>query len=266
MLLILWDFDGTIANSERKFYLILKKYLEEKIPNSIINIEEFTPEFYYRKCAGKKYYEDFKILGNEKIIDYSKISENDLNNFLNFVTIEFQNIKDGEITFTTGMDNLLLKLSKDKNIKMVIDTNARKSDFILKSKTLKNDIINEIIENNNAYSASELSKDYKYLNYEKYKNIAKPNPAIFIYAVEDLLNQNIKIDNIIIVEDSPSAVKGGRNFVESDYAKNKFKNIKIVGYTAGEHKHDGNTLLENGADIIIDNADDLYNYIIKFNN
>ena len=264
MLLILWDFDGTLANSERKFYLILKKYLEDKIPNCIINIDKFTPEFYFKYCAGKKYYEDFKILGKEGIIDYSKISENDLNNFLNFLTIEFQNIKDGEITFTKDMDKLLLKLDKDNNIKIVIDTNARKSDLLLKSKSLKNDIINKIIDNNNVYTAHELTKDFKYLNLEKYKNIAKPNPAIFIYAVEDLLNQNIKIDNIIIVEDSPSAIKGGKNFVESDYVKNKFKNIKIVGYTAGEHKPDGKILLENGADIIIDNSDDLYNYIIKY--
>ena len=264
MLLILWDFDGTLANSERKFYLIFKKYIKEKIPYSIINIDKFTDEFYYKNCAGKKFYEDFKILGNAEIIDYSRINQNILNDFLNFLTIKLKNIKDGEITFTKGMEELLLKLSKEKNIKMVIDTNSRKSDFLLKSKSLKNDIINEIINNNNVYAAPELSKEYKYLNLEKYKNIAKPNPAIFIYAVEDLLNQSVKIDNIIIVEDSPSAVKGGKNFVESDYAQNKFKNIKIVGYTAGEHKPDGNALLENGADVIIDNADDLYNYIIKF--
>lgn len=264
MLLILWDFDGTIANSEKKFYLGLKKFIKEKIPNVIINIDKFTEEFYYKKCAGKKYYEDFKILGEEKIIDYSKITEKDLNNFLDFITIEFENIKDGEITFTKGMDNLLLKLSKEKNIKMVIDTNARKSDFILKSKALKNNIINEIINNNNAYSATELTKDFKYLNFEKYKNIAKPNPALFIYAIEDLLKQNLKFENIIIIEDSSSAIKGGKNFVESDYVKNKFKNIKIVGYTAGDHKPDGKVLSENGADVIIDNADDLYNYIKKF--
>ena len=264
MLLILWDFDGTLANSEKKFYLILKKFLQEKKPEVIINIEKFTEEFYYKNCAGKKYYEDFKILGNEGIIDYSKITEKDLNYFLEYLAIEFQNIKDGEITFTKGMDDLLLKLNKEKNIKMVIDTNARKSDLILKSKSLKNDIINNIINNNHVYAASELNKDYKFLNLEKYKNIAKPNPALFIYAVEDLLKQNIEIENIIIIEDSYPAVKGGRNFAESDYVKNKFKNIKIVGYTAGDHKPDGNTLLENGADIIIDNANDLYNYIKKY--
>ena len=264
MLLILWDFDGTIANSERKFYLILRKFIEDKIPNVIIDIEKFTSEFYFKNCAGKKYYEDFKILGNAGIIDYSKITENILNNFLDYIAVELNNIKEGEITFTKDMDKLLLKLSKEKNIKMVIDTNARKSDFLLKCKPLKNDIINEIINNNNAYAAPDLSKDFKYLNLEKYKNIAKPNPAIFIYAVEDLIKQNIEINNIIIVEDSPSAVKGGKNFVESDYAKNKFKNIKIVGYTAGEHKPDGNSLLENGADIIINGADDLYNYIKEF--
>ena len=264
MLLIFWDFDGTIANSERKFYLILRKFIEEQIANTIIDIKKFTPEFYFKNCAGKKYYEDFKILGNAGIIDYSKISENILNNFLNFAAVEFNNVKEGEITFTKDMDKLLLKLSKEKKIKMVIDTNARKSDFLLKCKSLKNDIINEIINNNNSYSATELTRDFKYLNLEKFKNMAKPNPALFIYAVEDLLKQKIEINNIIIVEDSPSAVKGGKNFVESDYAKNKFKNIKIVGYTAGEHKPDGNILLENGADIIINSADDLYNYIKKF--
>lgn len=264
MLLILWDFDGTLANSEKKFYLTLKQFIQDKIPNIITNIDEFTEEFYYKNCAGKKYYEDFKILGDKGIIDYSKITEKDLNNFLDYLSIELQNVKDGEITFTKGMDNLLMKLSKEKNIKMVIDTNARKSDFILKSKALKNNIIDEIIKNNNGYSSTDLSQDYKYLNFEKYKIMAKPNPAIFIFAVEDILKQNIKIENIIIIEDSPSAVKGGKNFRECEYAKNKFKNIKVIGYTAGEHKPDGQALLENGADVIIDNADDLYNYIKKF--
>ena len=264
MLLIFWDFDGTIANSEKKFYLTLKQFIQDKIPNIISNIDEFTEEFYYKNCAGKKYYEDFKILGDKGIIDYSKITEKDLNNFLDYLSIELQNVKDGEITFTKGMDNLLMKLSKEKNIKMVIDTNARKSDFILKSKALKNNIIDEIIKNNNGYSSTDLSQDYKYLNFEKYKIMAKPNPAIFIFAIEDVLKQNIKIENIIIIEDSPSAVKGGKNFIECEYAKNKFKNIKVIGYTAGDHKPDGQALLENGADVIIDNANDLYNYIKKF--
>ena len=264
MLLIFWDFDGTIANSEKKVYLILKKYIKEKIPNAIINIDKFTDEFYFKNCVGKKFYEDFKILGDNIIIDYSKITEDILNDILNYLEIELNNIKDGEITFTKNMDKLLLKLSKEKNIKMVIDTNARKSDLILKSKPLKNDIINEIIEKNNVYAAPGLSKDYKYLNFEKYKNIAKPNPAIFIYAIEDLLKQNIEIENIIIIEDSPPAIKGGKNFTECDFVQNKFKNITIVGYTAGEHKPDGKVLLENGADVIIDNAEDLYNYIMKF--
>ena len=58
------------------------------------------------------------------------------------------------------MDELLLKLSKEKKVKMVIDTNARKSDLILKSKALKNDIINEIISNNNGYAAPDLKMDY----------------------------------------------------------------------------------------------------------
>ena len=265
---MLWDFDGTLANSERKFYLILKKFITENIPNAIIDMDKFTEEFYYKNCAGKKYYEDFKIFGDHKMIDYSKITEKVLNDFLEFCSIEFQNILDGEITFTRGMDELLLKLSKEKKVKMVICTNARKSDLILKAKSLKNDIINNILNNNNGYASPDLSMDYKYLNYEKYKNVGKPNPAIFIYIVEDLLKQNLEFDNIIIVEDSGSGVKGGRNFIESDYVKNRFKtkniNIKNVGYTAGDHKPDGNILLENGADVVFDNAKDLYNYIKKY--
>ena len=115
MLLILWDFDGTIANSEKKFYLTLKQFIQDKIPNIITNIDEFTEEFYYKNCAGKKYYEDFKILGDKGIIDYSKITEKDLNNFLDYLSIELQNVKDGEITFTKGMDNLLKLLQMQEN-------------------------------------------------------------------------------------------------------------------------------------------------------
>ena len=114
-LLILWDFDGTLANSEKKFYLTLKQFIQDKIPNIITNIDEFTEEFYYKNCAGKKYYEDFKILGDKGIIDYSKITEKDLNNFLDYLSIELQNVKDGEITFTKGMDNLLKLLQMQEN-------------------------------------------------------------------------------------------------------------------------------------------------------
>ena len=264
MLIIFWDFDGTLANSEKKFYLILKQYIVDKIPKVIINIEKFTEQFYYQFCSGKKFYQDFEILGEEGIIDYSKVTQDDLSNFLDYLTQELKDVKEGEITLTKGMDELLLKLSKIEKIKMVIDTNARKSDLYYKSQPLKNEIINEMIKNNNIYAAPELSDDLEYLEIEKYKGKTKPNPAVFIYTIEDLKKNNAEIGNIIIVEDSSSAVAGGRNFVMSEYAKNKLKDskIKIVGYTAGDHKPDGKRLSESGADIIIDNADKLYNFIM----
>ena len=264
MLLILCDFDGTIANSEKKFYSILKSFVRDKIPESIIDLDKFTEDFYYKNCLGKKYYESFKTLGAHNIIDYSKVTEAHLNTFLDYLTVELDKVKEGEITFTTGMKEFLEKISKEKNLKFVIDTNARLSDFLSKSKPLNSDFIKEVTKNKNVYSVSDIKKDFKYLNLEKYKTSCKPNPAVFMNAIEDLKNKNYEFENIIIIEDSPSAVKGGKNFKETEYAKN-FKEIKIVGYTAGDHKPDGKTLTENGADIIIDNAEDLFNFIKKYN-
>ena len=51
MLLIIWDFDGTIANSERKFKNTLYDFLRYKHSGCIINLDLFTDNFYFKNCA-----------------------------------------------------------------------------------------------------------------------------------------------------------------------------------------------------------------------
>ena len=143
---------------------------------------------------------------------------------------------------------------------MVIATSAIKEDFILKCKAVNNPIINKM----NGYSCHELQNSYKYLNIDKYQVKNKPNPAIFIYSLENMLIKNNNISKILIIEDSSTGCKAGENFVNEDFIRNNNYIVRVIGYTAGDHKPDGNTLLNSGADIIINNAEMLLKYIDNF--
>ncbi len=258
MLLIIWDFDGTLANSEKKFKNIINNFLKEEAKDNIINLEKFTDDFYYKKCAGKKYTEIFEILVDNRIIN--SLSEDDLQKFLNYANKSFKIILPGEINLTKNMGWLLNKLDKYNDILMVIATSAIKEDFILKCKAVNNPIINKM----NGYSCHELQNSYKYLNIDKYQVKNKPNPAIFIYSLENMLIKNNNISKILIIEDSSTGCKAGENFVNEDFIRNNNYIVRVIGYTAGDHKPDGNTLLNSGADIIINNAEMLLKYIDNF--
>lgn len=259
MLLIIWDFDGTLANSEKKFKCIVDGFLKEKISGYVIDSNKFTEEFYYKNCAGKKYTDTFKVLGEHNIIDYSKITEENLNDFLDYANMSFKTILPGEITLTKNIDWLLDRLDANSNISMLIATSAIKHDFILKCEAVNNAVINKM----DGYSCHELADDYVHLNINKYGVKNKPNPAIFIYSLQEQLKSGIKIDDVVIVEDSVSGCMTGRNFTNDDFVKNNVNRVSVVGYTAGEHRPDAKILLESGADIAIGTAEGLYEYILS---
>lgn len=260
MLLILWDFDGTLANSEKKFKAIVDGFLRDKISDYVIDQSKFTEEFYYKNCAGKKYTDTFIVLGNHNIIDYSKMTEDDLNGFLDYANKAFKVITPNEINLTKNMDILLNKLENDKDICMLIATSAVKEDFLLKCKAVNNDVINKM----DGYSCHELTDDYKHLHFDKFQVKNKPNPAIFIYAYEKMLAKYPNITKAIVIEDSSSGCKAGRNFANDEFIQTQLKDVKVIGYTAGDHHPDGNVLLENGADIVIDSAEKLYEFIESY--
>lgn len=262
MLLIIWDFDGTLANSEKKFKSIVDNFLREKIINLVTNGDKFTEEFYYKNCAGKKYTDTFKVMGEHGIIDYSKIDGEILDDFLDFANESFKTVLPSEISITKGMDVLLEKLSKNENIAMLIATSAIKHDFMLKCKAVNNPVVNAM----DGYSCHELADDYEYLNLDKYEVKNKPNPAIFLYALEKELEKGGDIDRVLVIEDSSSGCKAGRNFADEECLGKILPkaNVKVIGYTAGDHRPNPNTLLDSGADVIIENAEDLFDFIEKF--
>lgn len=257
MLLIIWDFDGTIANSERKFKNTLHDFLEYEFNDCVIDLSLFTDDLYFKNCAGKKYTEMFRVLDELKVIDMTKVKENDLDNFLEYVTNCYKLMKTNDIVFTDGMGELIEKLDTNSSISMLIATSAHMQDFIQKRRALNNPIVNKM----EAYSCCDLMDDYCHLNEETYKIKNKPNPAVFVYALEEVLKKHSDINKAIVIEDSSSGCEAGRNFKNYSFVKEKLDKIKVIGYTAGEHKPSGELLLKHGADEIAKNTKELLNII-----
>lgn len=93
---------------------------------------------------------------------------------------------------------------------------------------------------------SKYIKDYSCHN-EKLK--AKPEPDLFLNAFEILknLNKNLNKENVLIFEDSLAGVKAAKK-----------TGIKIVAITNSYSKEE---LLKNGADIILNKINEIFDYI-----
>jgi phosphoglycolate phosphatase-like HAD superfamily hydrolase len=247
----MWDFDGTLADSEKFFKNIVHDYILERGYNK--NIEYLTDEFYYQNLAGVDDHKMFKIMNENNIVNCES-TDDIINDFLDYAEYKFKHINIGELKIVKGMDLLLDKLN-DRGISMLVATSAHYDDFIKKCYSLDNPVVNKL----DKYSAHKVPDDKEYLNLEKYLKKTKPNPGVFIYALENTPNRE-NIDKVIIVEDSGSGVLAGKNFKEF----NKNIKTKVIGFTGGLHKPNREKLLNNGADVATDNAEDLFSIISEW--
>lgn len=128
-------------------------------------------------------------------------------------------------------DGVMETLERLKNIDIVIASN---SDI---------DYVKNISDKK---GISKYIKDYSCHN-EKLK--AKPEPDLFLNAFEILknLNKNLNKENVLIFEDSLAGVKAAKK-----------TGIKIVAITNSYSKEE---LLKNGADIILDKINEIFDYI-----
>lgn len=128
-------------------------------------------------------------------------------------------------------DGVMETLERLKNIDIVIASN---SDI---------DYVKNISDKK---GISKYIKDYSCHN-EKLK--AKPEPDLFLNAFEILknLNKNLNKENILIFEDSLAGVKAAKK-----------TGIKIVAITNSYSKEE---LLKNGADIILNKINEIFDYI-----
>ena len=128
-------------------------------------------------------------------------------------------------------DNVMETLEKLKTIDIVIASNSR-IDYVKRMSEKK--------------GIAKYIKDYSCFN-EKLK--AKPEPDLFLHAFELLkkYNSNLKKEEVLIFEDSLAGVEGAKK-----------TGIKIAAVT---NSYDMEKLKDKGADIVINNIGEVFNYI-----
>ncbi len=246
MFIIFWDYDGTLVDTET----IYKDSLISFLKNNNYSLKEITDDFFYKNIAGK-HPEEFleKLEQNGFIKPNLNIDPLDIKKYY---TIYFDNLKPGEIKITPNIDSVIDNLSKNKNVIMCIASSTFRHDFVIKYKNVQNKIFNENFDiDKNIYLCGEI-EGCKF----------KPSSDIYVYTFNDIvkkynLNQT-KNDKLVIVEDSIAGCKAGHDF------KTKYEDkidINVIGYLGGSVIDNSSLLLENGADIIIRNANELDKYL-----
>ena len=246
MTIICWDYDGTLVNTE----IIYKHALESFfITNNYLN-KDITKEYFYKNIAGK-HPEEFleKITAEGYIKPNLIIDPMDIKKYYSYY---FSQLKQGEIKITNNIDNVVDELSKKNDTFMCITSSSYTHDFQIKYKNVQNEILNKnFILDKNVYLCGAING----CNF-------KPAPDIFIYAFNDiiqknLLNINYK-DKLFIIEDSAAGCQAGNKFKQ--IVKNKI-NVTIVGYLGATIIDNTVLLLNNGADIVVKNSEDLLNFL-----
>lgn len=290
-ILIDWDFDGTIANTETDWYYILKEYLLTffKIPTH--KLESLTEEVYFKEFSGLSmidFIEKATTLGfiSKQQLEHMPSKEETEKFILDYFSKCLQNDellkKVKKHKYTTGTYELINKLEAS-NVNQHITSAAGHKTLLVNAQVMakivpqgKPNAIAEWISNNNVISCHDgetadnqdiLKKLNKiYTNNEL--NYCKPSPIVHILSLLKAIKDGKHIEKIIIPEDSTAGVSSGHNLAEflskDEFAHDRQKlgikdNIKVivVGYLCGQIKRTEEELLQSGADLVIKIANDL---------
>ena len=208
---IIFDFDGVIVDSEVLTSKAFAKYFNQ---NGHLLEEE---EFY--SYAGMKTVQVIDLLSKKfKITDKIKFSSE--------IFDIISNIYLNDLKLVEGVKEFIL----NSNINHFIGSNSNKDRIIegLKIVELSNKFTND-----------------KIYSFDMVKN-PKPHPDIYLKVINE---NNLKLDETIIIEDSSIGVKAGN-----------LAGLKVLGLTAGKHWHsnrDQNELYESGALDVFNNYKDL---------
>ena len=198
---IIFDFDGVLVDSEILVAKAFSKYMQE------IGIKTNEKEF--ANLAGKKTVEVIDILSE-------KYSLKDKQKFFDDIMNIASNIYKKELKTVVGVEEFLEK----SNHNLYIGSNSMKNRIL---DGLKRVGLEKYFNPNHIYSFDLVDNP-------------KPHPDIYLKAVND---NDLKIDETIIIEDSVVGVNAGKN-----------ANIKVIGLTAGGHWHtdrDEKELINAGA-------------------
>ena len=204
---IIFDFDGVIVDSEIFVAKSISKYLLAKGIN--FSEKEFA------KLAGNKTVEVISIISKKFDIKDEKVFFNDIMLLATkLYSTDLEPIKD--------VENFIKKIDQKK----FIGSNNIKERILIGLKTIK---LDNFFPQDVIYSFDLVG-------------IPKPNPNIFLRAIEDSkLNKN----ETIIIEDSAIGIKAG-----------VAAGIKVIGLTAGGHWFKGRStqeLFDAGAYDVVNN-------------
>lgn len=239
MIIICWDYDGTLVSSELIYKNIFIKYLK----NSGYVLKDINDDCYFSKYAGKH---PFSVLEHLKEDGY--INKNTTINLEELNNIFQKELNDSnELLLTDNIINILTNLKQNKNVTMAIVTSTYRNDFKTK---FYNSSVKEL---NNFFDI----KDNIYICEEVGTKQQKPDPNGYIFAYNDIVKKfglQHKDNCLITVEDSISGCMSGAN------AKNKLKDIvdcKVIGYTVSNKYISNSDLINSGADYVAKKPNEL---------
>lgn len=247
MLIICWDFDGTLITSGNIYKDIFFDYIKKDLLSDEKKYDFFSS--FFLKCGGKHPLNVFKELKENNFLKDGILFDKEK------IDKKFNNsVKKNGVLLTDGILEILEKLSKNKNIIMSIVTSTNIDNFLVKFNSPSLKCLKKYFQlDNNIYICEEVgSKE------------PKPNSNGYVYAINDILLKNniSKEKNIIIaIEDSISGCISACN------AKNEIGNneLIVVGYNV-INLNANKELIKNGVDYVFSSANDLFNFIEEMNN
>lgn len=201
---IIFDFDGVLVDSEILVAKAFVKYMKH------YGVEKDEKEFV--NFAGKKTIQVIEILSQKYSI------KNQQKFFTDIMDIT-SNIYKKELTAVEGAYDFVSKIK----LNLYIGSNSIKD---------------RIIDGLRRVGLDKYFKPEQIYSFDLVEN-PKPHPDIYLKAIED---NNLKINETIIIEDSIVGVKSGFS-----------AGVKVIGLTAGGHWHenrDEKELLDAGAFVV----------------
>lgn len=242
MLIVCWDFDGTLVSSEIIYKDIFSKYLKDiKHGSSSIST---SPCF--AKYGGKHPFNVLEDLKEEGFIDKNlRLDSSDIR------TDFKKSIDSNGLLLTDGIIETLDELNNFKNVLMAIVTSTNKNDFELKYNSPSINALKKYFDiGKNIYICGEVG------NRE-----LKPSPNGYLYAFDDIIKRNnlVSEKNILIaIEDSVSGCKSA--YGAKEILKNKAETI-IIGYPIANPYIDDIELKKSGADFVFRSPNLLLNFL-----
>ena len=247
MIIICWDYDGTLVSSENIYKNVFVKYLTEN--NLIVN--NIDDQCYFSRYGGRHPFTIFNQLKSDGYI----YKNAELNKTKFFLAMQKELNTTNNLLPTDQIDKVLEDVSKRKDVVMAIVTSTYRNDLEAKHDNKSVSALKKYFTvENNIYICGEIGN----------KEL-KPSPNGYIFAYNDIIKKNNILNTkntLIMVEDSVSGCKSGRS---AKHLLQDEVNSIVIGYMVANKYSKREELLEAGADITISTPQEMINFIKSIN-